>query len=53
MDTNLDTDTVIQALICEAANDPDVIGLVLTGSRAIGATGPDSDYDVGDPTAVV
>lgn len=46
MDTNLDTDTVIQALICEAVADPDVIGLVLTGSRAIGATGPDSDYDV-------
>lgn len=46
MDTNLDTDPVIQALIAEAAADPDVIGLVLTGSRAIGATGPDSDYDV-------
>jgi len=43
---NLDTDEVIQALIREAADDPDVIGLVLTGSRAIGATGPDSDYDV-------
>lgn len=38
-------DEVIQALITEAAADPDVIGLVLTGSRAIGATGPDSDYD--------
>ena len=37
---------MIQALIIEAAADPDVIGLVLTGSRAIGATGPDSDYDV-------
>ena len=37
---------MIQALIAEAAADPDVIGLVLTGSRAIGATGPDSDYDV-------
>lgn len=46
MDTNLDTDPVIQALIAEAAADPHVIGLVLTGSRSIGATGPDSDYDV-------
>lgn len=40
------TDPVIQALIAEAIADMDVIGLVLTGSRAIGATGPDSDYDV-------
>jgi len=40
------SDPVIQALIAEAVADPDVIGLVLTGSRAIGATGPGSDYDV-------
>lgn len=46
MDYNVDTDPVLQALIAEATADPDVIGLVLTGSRAIGATGPDSDYDV-------
>jgi hypothetical protein len=39
-------DPVLQALIAEASADPDVIGLVLTGSRAIGAIGPDSDYDV-------
>ncbi len=46
MDYTMATDLVIQALIAEAMADPDVIGLVLTGSRAIGATGPDSDYDV-------
>ena len=39
-------DTVIQALIAEAKADPDVIGLVLLGSRAIGGVGIDSDYDV-------
>lgn len=43
---DLHTDTVIQALIAEASADPDVIGLVLTGSRAIGGVAPDSDYDV-------
>lgn len=46
VENNFDGDEVIQALIGEAVADPDVIGLVLTGSRAIGATGPDSDYDV-------
>lgn len=46
MDYNVATDPVLQALIAEATADPDVIGLVLTGSRAIGTTGPDSDYDV-------
>lgn len=46
MDYTMAIDEVIQALIAEATADPDVIGLVLTGSRAIGATGPDSDYDV-------
>ena len=39
-------DAVIQALIAEAAADPDVIGLVLTGSRAVGAATSESDYDV-------
>ena len=47
MSTNYDinTDDVIQALIAEAKADPDVIGLVLIGSRAIGAVTPESDYD--------
>src|SRR5947209_2593708 len=40
------TDPVIQALMAEAAADADVIGLVLTGSRAVGAVAPDSDYDL-------
>jgi predicted nucleotidyltransferase len=39
-------DPVIQALIAEAAADPDVIGLVVTGSRAVGAVTAESDYDV-------
>ena len=38
-------DVVIQALIAEAKTDPDVIGLVLLWSRAIGGVGHDSDYD--------
>lgn len=46
MTYNPQTDPVIQALIAEATADPDVIGLVLTGSRAIGGVVPDSDYDV-------
>ncbi|MCB0060787.1 MAG: hypothetical protein KDE19_01685 [Caldilineaceae bacterium] len=46
MDDNFADDSVIQALIREATADADVIGFILTGSRAIGATGPDSDYDV-------
>lgn len=46
MSDDIDTDPVIQALIAEATAAPDVLGLVLSGSRAIGATGPDSDYDV-------
>ena len=37
MTYTLQTDPVIQALIAEATADPDVIGLVLTGSRAIGS----------------
>lgn len=39
------TDAVIRALITEAEADPDVIGLVLTGSRALGAVTTESDYD--------
>ena len=47
MSANYDihTDDVIQALIAEAEADPDVIGLVLIGSRAIDAVTPESDYD--------
>jgi esterase/lipase superfamily enzyme len=40
------TDEVLQALIREAAADPEVLGLVLTGSRAVGAVTPESDYDL-------
>ena len=40
-----DADPVMQALIAEAMADPDVIGLLLTGSRAVGAVTPESDYD--------
>lgn len=39
-------DPVIQALVAEAAADPDVIGLVLTGSRAVGVVTTESDYDI-------
>lgn len=45
MQYDIYSDHVIQALISEAKADPDVIGLVLLGSRAIGGVGPDSDYD--------
>src|SRR5262245_5285744 len=43
---DVQTDGIVQALIAEAVADPDVIGLVLTGSRAVGAIAPESDYDV-------
>jgi hypothetical protein len=43
---DVNTDEGIQALVAEAVADPDVLGLVLTGSRAIGAVAPESDYDV-------
>jgi hypothetical protein len=42
---DINTDIVIQALITEGKNDPDVIGLILLGSRAIGGVTPESDYD--------
>ena len=47
MSTNYDlnSDPVIKSLIDEAIADSDVIGLVLIGSRAIGAVTPESDYD--------
>ncbi len=43
---NLDDDPVIDALRAEGAADPDVIGIVVTGSRAVGAVTAESDYDV-------
>jgi predicted nucleotidyltransferase len=43
---NLDDDSVIEALRAEGAADPDVIGILLTGSRANGAVTAESDYDV-------
>ena len=36
------TDDVIRALIAEAVSDSDMIGLVLTGSRAVGDVTPES-----------
>jgi predicted nucleotidyltransferase len=42
---NPHTDPVISALITEAAADPDVIGLVLLGGRALGEATHESDYD--------
>ena len=39
-------DPVMHALRAEAEADPDVIGIVVTGSRAIGAVTDESDYDV-------
>ncbi|MFN8490440.1 MAG: DUF4037 domain-containing protein [Caldilineaceae bacterium] len=43
---DIQTDSVLHALIAEAITDPDVIGLVLMGSRSIGGVASDSDYDV-------
>jgi hypothetical protein len=40
------TDPVIQAFIAEATADPEIIGLLLSGSLAAGMSYPDSDYDV-------
>jgi hypothetical protein len=39
-------DPTIQALIAEAEADTDVIGLVVTGSRAVGTVTAESDYDI-------
>jgi predicted nucleotidyltransferase len=39
-------DPVIQTLVAEARADSDVLGLVLQGSRALGETTAESDYDV-------
>lgn len=48
METSYDpfADPVVHALIAEAAADPDVLGLALQGSRALGVVTPESDYDV-------
>jgi predicted nucleotidyltransferase len=43
---NMDDDPVIEALRAEGAADPDVIGILVTGSRANGAVTAESDYDV-------
>jgi predicted nucleotidyltransferase len=43
---NLDDDPVIHALRAEGAADPDVIGILVTGSRGVGAVTAESDYDV-------
>jgi hypothetical protein len=46
MPYNLDDDPVIAALRAEGAADPDVIGILVTGSRGVGAVTTESDYDV-------
>ncbi len=43
---NLDDDPVIAALRAEGAADPDVLGILVTGSRGVGAVTAKSDYDV-------
>ena len=43
---DVNDDPVIQMLRAEAEADPDVIGIVVTGSRAVGAVTDESDYDV-------
>jgi hypothetical protein len=43
---NPSDDPVIDAIRAEGAADPDVIGILLTGSRANGAVTAESDYDV-------
>jgi hypothetical protein len=40
------SDPVIQAFIAEARADPEIIGLLLSGSLAAGMIHPESDYDV-------
>lgn len=43
---SLDDDPVIAALRAEGAADPEVIGILVTGSRGVGAVTAESDYDV-------
>jgi hypothetical protein len=39
-------DPVLRRLVVEAEADPKTIGLILTGSRGAGCSGPESDYDL-------
>ncbi len=41
----LDGDPIIQALRAEGEADPDDVGVMLTGSRALGMVTDESDYD--------
>ena len=41
-----DPDPLLEQLIAEAADDRDTLGLLLTGSRSVGHSMPDSDYDL-------
>ena len=41
----LDGDPIIEALRAEGEADPDVVGVALTGSRALGMVTDESDYD--------
>jgi len=43
---DIHADPIIQAFITEATADPDVIGLLLSGSRGAGAVHAESDYDL-------
>jgi hypothetical protein len=39
-------DPVLTALVREAADDPETIGLILSGSRSAGCADEASDYDL-------
>jgi hypothetical protein len=40
------SDPLLEQLIAQAADDRDTLGLLLTGSRSVGHSMPDSDYDL-------
>jgi hypothetical protein len=40
------SDPVLDALLAEASTDPGTLGLILSGSRAVGAADATSDYDI-------
>lgn len=40
------SDPLLEELVAEAARDRDTLGLLLTGSRSVGHSLPDSDYDL-------
>ena len=42
----VETDPVLAELISDVRDDPETIGLLLHGSRALGTERPDSDYDL-------